>query len=52
MKITPLSFKDVLLIEPEVFNDERGFFFESFNQRTFNKLIGREVKFVQDNQSR
>lgn len=52
MKITPLSFKDVLLIEPEIFNDERGFFFESFNQRTFNKLIGREVKFVQDNQSR
>ena len=52
MKITPLTFKDVLLIEPEVFNDERGFFFESFNQRTLNKLIGREVKFVQDNQSR
>ena len=52
MKITPLSFKDVLLIEPEVFKDERGFFFESFNQSTFNKLIGREVKFVQDNQSR
>lgn len=52
MKITPLSFKDVLLIEPEVFKDERGFFFESFNQKTFNKLIGREVKFVQDNQSR
>ena len=52
MKITPLSFKDVLLIEPEVFKDERGFFFESFNQRTLNKLIGREVKFVQDNQSR
>ena len=52
MKITPLSFKDILLIEPEVFKDERGFFFESFNQRTFNKLIGRDVKFVQDNQSR
>ena len=52
MKITPLSFKDVLIIEPEVFKDERGFFFESFNQRTFNKLIGREVKFVQDNHSR
>ena len=52
MKITPLSFKDILLIEPEVFKDERGFFFESFNQRIFNKLIGREVKFVQDNQSK
>jgi dTDP-4-dehydrorhamnose 3,5-epimerase len=52
MKITPLSFKDVLLIEPKVFKDERGFFFESFNQRIFNKFIGREVKFVQDNQSR
>jgi len=52
MKITPLSFKDVLIIEQEVFKDERGFFFESFNQRTFNKLIGREVKFVQDNHSR
>ena len=52
MKITPLSFKDILLIEPEIFKDERGFFFESFNQRIFNKLIGREVKFVQDNQSK
>lgn len=52
MKITPLSLTDLLLIEPDVFKDERGLFFESFNQRNFNQLIGREVKFVQDNQSK
>jgi dTDP-4-dehydrorhamnose 3,5-epimerase len=41
-----------LIIEPTVFGDERGFFFESFNQRRFGELIGREVDFVQDNHSR
>ena len=52
MKITPLDIPEVCLIEPKVFGDERGFFFESFNQRQFNEAIGREVGFVQDNHSR
>ena len=43
---------DLLIIEPKVFSDERGFFFESFNRRTFAELIDREVGFVQDNHSR
>jgi dTDP-4-dehydrorhamnose 3,5-epimerase len=42
----------VVLIEPKVFGDERGFFFESFNQRQFNAAIGYDVEFVQDNHSR
>lgn len=53
MKATPLAIPEVMLIEPKVFGDDRGFFFESFNQRTFNQAIGREdVHFVQDNHSR
>ena len=51
MKVTPLAIPDVLLIEPKVFGDERGFFFESFNQRRFEEAIGRPVQFVQDNHS-
>lgn len=47
-----LSIPDVLLIEPQIFNDERGFFFESYNQREFEKTINRKVKFVQDNHSK
>jgi dTDP-4-dehydrorhamnose 3,5-epimerase len=47
---TPLN--DVLVLVPSVHNDDRGFFFESFNQRDFSDLIGREVSFVQDNHSR
>lgn len=43
---------DVLIIEPKVFGDARGFFYESFNQKKFNELIGYEVVFVQDNHSR
>ena len=43
---------DVLIIEPKVFADERGFFMESFNQKDFNEAVGREVNFVQDNHSR
>jgi len=39
------------ILEPKVFTDDRGYFFESFNQKTFNNLIGTEVNFVQDNQS-
>ena len=52
MKVTPLSIPDVLLIEPQVFGDERGFFYESFNQNKFEEAIGRKINFVQDNHSR
>lgn len=52
MKIIHTTIPDVLIIEPQVFNDERGFFFESFNRRQFAELIGRNVDFVQDNHSR
>lgn len=52
MIITPLAIPDVLLIEPNVFGDERGFFFESFNATKFSEAIGQQVQFVQDNHSR
>jgi dTDP-4-dehydrorhamnose 3,5-epimerase len=52
MKVTPLAIPDVLLIEPKVFGDDRGFFFESFNQQSFNEAIGLDVNFVQDNHSK
>jgi dTDP-4-dehydrorhamnose 3,5-epimerase len=52
MKATPLAIPDVILLEPKVFGDERGFFFESFNQANFEAAIGRHVTFVQDNHSR
>lgn len=52
MKTTPLSIPEVILIEPKVFGDERGFFFESFNHAQFEEVIGRSVNFVQDNHSR
>ena len=52
MKAIPTTIKDLLIIEPKVFGDDRGFFFESYNQRQFDELIGREVEFVQDNHSR
>ena len=52
MKVTPLNIPDVKLIEPDVFEDERGFFFESFNQQKFNEAIGLDVTFVQDNHSK
>ena len=52
MKATPLAIPDVILLEPKVFGDERGFFFESFNQAKFEAAIGRHVAFVQDNHSR
>lgn len=52
MKATPLDIPDVILFEPRVFGDERGFFFESFNQRQFDEAVGREVVFVQDNHSK
>lgn len=52
MKMTPLAIPDVLLIEPQVFGDDRGFFFESFNQAKFEKITGLKVNFVQDNHSK
>ena len=52
MKTTPLAIPDVILFEPNVFGDDRGFFFESFNQAKFEVAIGRPVSFVQDNHSR
>ena len=52
MKATPLAIPDVLLIEPKVFGDDRGFFFESFNQKAFNEATGLDVQFVQDNHSK
>lgn len=52
MKVIPTAIPEVLLIEPKVFGDDRGFFFESFNRRRFAELAGREIDFVQDNHSR
>lgn len=52
MKAVPLAIPEVYLIEPTVFGDERGFFFESYNHHQFEQAIGRSVQFVQDNHSR
>ncbi len=52
MNIIPTSIPDVLIIEPKVFGDERGFFFESFNQKNFTEKTGITLNFVQDNHSR
>jgi dTDP-4-dehydrorhamnose 3,5-epimerase len=52
MKVTPTSIPGVLVIEPKVFGDERGFFYESFNQKAFNEATGLNETFVQDNHSR
>ncbi|MDQ7075217.1 MAG: dTDP-4-dehydrorhamnose 3,5-epimerase [Gammaproteobacteria bacterium] len=52
MKTTPLSIPDVILFEPQVFGDERGFFFESFNQKVFRDATRLDVQFVQDNHSK
>lgn len=52
MKVTPTRIPDVLLIEPKVFGDDRGFFFESYNQKAFQEATGLNVSFVQDNHSK
>jgi dTDP-4-dehydrorhamnose 3,5-epimerase len=52
MKVTPTAIPEVLIIEPKVFGDARGFFFESFNQKAFNEATGLTETFVQDNHSR
>lgn len=52
MKAIPTSIADVVVFEPRVFGDERGFFFESFNHRAFDEATGTALNFVQDNHSR
>ena len=52
MKFTRLAIPEIILCEPRVFSDERGFFFESFNQQLLEKNIGKKLNFVQDNHSR
>jgi len=52
MQVVTTGLPGVLLLEPKVFGDERGFFFESYNRRTFHKATGVDVEFVQDNHSR
>lgn len=52
MKATPTAIPDVMVIEPKVFGDARGFFYESFNQQVFNEATGTNFEFVQDNHSR
>ena len=52
MKVTPTAIPEVLILEPRVFGDDRGFFFESFNERKFEQLTGVAAHFVQDNHSK
>jgi dTDP-4-dehydrorhamnose 3,5-epimerase len=52
MQVTPSVLPEVLILEPRVFGDERGFFMESYNRRAFNEAVGYDVEFVQDNHSR
>lgn len=52
MKVTPTAIVEVLIVEPTVFADERGFFYESYNQKKFEAAVGYTVNFVQDNHSK
>ena len=52
MQVTATRIPDVLIIEPKVFGDARGFFFESFNQHAFDAAVGKHYDFVQDNHSK
>jgi len=52
MKLTRTAIDGVLIVEPWVFGDERGFFLESYNQKVFDDALGHELRFVQDNHSR
>ncbi len=52
MRATPTAIADVLLLEPKVFGDDRGFFYESFNEKAFGEATGVDVRFVQDNHSK
>lgn len=52
MKVIPTDLPEVLILEPKVFGDERGFFMESYNRKAFNAAVGYDIEFVQDNHSR
>ena len=52
MKVIKTDIPDVLIFEPKIFGDDRGFFFESFSQKIFEEMVGRKVEFVQDNHSK
>ena len=52
MRCTPTAIPDALILEPKVFGDDRGFFYESYNQQTFQAATGLDVTFVQDNHSK
>ena len=52
INVTPLAIPDVIVIEPKVFEDPRGFFFESFNLKDFTEVVGTHIQFVQDNHSK
>jgi len=52
MQVIQLAIPDVLLLAPRVFEDERGFFYESFNQQVFEAALGKQIHFVQDNHSK
>ncbi|WP_038214087.1 dTDP-4-dehydrorhamnose 3,5-epimerase [Xenophilus azovorans] len=52
MRVTSTVIPEVLILEPKVFGDDRGFFMESFNQKAFDEIVGRHVGFLQDNHSR
>lgn len=52
MQIIKTEIPDVMIFEPKVFGDDRGFFFESFNQKVFEEAVGRKVDFIQDNHSK
>lgn len=52
MKVIETAIKGVMIFEPKVFGDERGFFYESFNQKLFEQAVGQTVNFVQDNHSK
>lgn len=52
MKVTATEIPEVLIIEPQIFGDDRGFFLESFNHKAFAEAVGKDVQFVQDNHSR
>ncbi len=52
MKVTKTAIPDVLVVEPTVFGDERGFFYESYNERKWKELTGLDTQFVQDNHSK
>ena len=49
MNVIRTAIPDVLILEPKVFGDARGFFMESYNQKVFNEAVGHDVHFVQDN---